>query len=518
MTADKLPTIVVTGASGFIGSYFLETVKEEYFIYAIARRSQREAEIPKHRNIQWIMVDIADEAQLRREIEKIKLEGADFIVHLAAFYNFDYLDNPEYERTNVGGTLNMLEAAKYLEVKRFIFASSITVSEFPRPEGPLTEQSPTDAEFPYARSKRKGEELVRRYSRFFPCTVIRMAAVFSDWCEYGPLYVLLSTWFAGKWNSNVLGGRGETAMPYIHVLSVIRLYRGILELSPKLSDFFDIYIASPSTVLSHRELFELATRLYFGKATRPITVPKPLAAFGILLRDLLGRLIGKRPFERLWMVQYIDKQLIVDPTYTRMTVPIEPKPRNLITRRLVFMIENLKSYPVEWHARNAAVLKRGSERPNLLVTDIMHSRRVELIEKVHNHITSPVRLHEFEHYQLMDPDKLKWYIELVYRLLMASVRNGDRMSLLSYARYLASVRRKEGFGFSELQEALLATGNIIIENLLSDPELEDMEQILNDSIRLTIELAIDEVEDAYEQIPAVPIFRRTPVTNSPVGG
>ena len=41
----------------------------------------------------------------------------------------------------------------------------------------------------------------------------------------------------------------------------------------------------------------------------PILVPAPLARIGVWGRDLLGRLIGDRPFERPWMVEYIDKVL-----------------------------------------------------------------------------------------------------------------------------------------------------------------------------------------------------------------
>ena len=58
--------------------------------------------------------------------------GADFILHLAAFYDFDYTDNTAYQRTNIDGTKNVIELAKLLKVNRFIFASSLAACNFPR--------------------------------------------------------------------------------------------------------------------------------------------------------------------------------------------------------------------------------------------------------------------------------------------------------------------------------------------------------------------------------------------------
>ena len=47
----KLPTIIMTGASGFIGGNLLEMLREDYRIFAMARRSRKEAGIPFHKNI-----------------------------------------------------------------------------------------------------------------------------------------------------------------------------------------------------------------------------------------------------------------------------------------------------------------------------------------------------------------------------------------------------------------------------------------------------------------------------------
>jgi nucleoside-diphosphate-sugar epimerase len=200
MNAGDKRVMLVTGASGFIGSYFLAEACETYRIIAVARRSQKEARVPPHENITWHQVDIARPADMLELAETIEREvdKVDFVLHLAGFYDFTNEKSPEYQRTNVDGTRLVLELAKRLEVERLVFSSSITVTEFTRSKAPLTERSPADATFPYAVSKRRGEELLRDCSREIPCTVVRLAAVFSDWCEYGPLYLMLSDWFGAS--------------------------------------------------------------------------------------------------------------------------------------------------------------------------------------------------------------------------------------------------------------------------------------------------------------------------------
>ena len=147
----------------------------------------------------------------------LKRGGVDYAIHLAAFYDFSYENNHEYLRTNVGSTENILKLSQQLNVKRFIFASSLAACKFSKNSRNINELSPLDSDYEYAWSKKKGEELVKSYSQYYPCSVIRLAAVFSDWCEYGVLYKFLQSWLSHKYYSRIIGGKGKSAVPYIHV-------------------------------------------------------------------------------------------------------------------------------------------------------------------------------------------------------------------------------------------------------------------------------------------------------------
>lgn len=177
----KLPGILVTGASGFIGRHFVIAVSNKFRLFCIARRSQKEAGVPHNDNIHWLQADITKWKDVQSIFEYIKDHGgADYVLHLAGYYDFTLKDNPVYEEVNVTGTRYTLDLAKLMKIKRFIFSSSVAACKFPPSGKALTKESPADADFPYAHSKRRAELLIKEYSEYFPCSVVRLAAVYSD--------------------------------------------------------------------------------------------------------------------------------------------------------------------------------------------------------------------------------------------------------------------------------------------------------------------------------------------------
>jgi nucleoside-diphosphate-sugar epimerase len=495
---NPLPSILVTGASGFIGRNFVEAAKDHFRIIGLSRSITERPQVADHPNVEWLVADIGNIFVLRKTLASLRVSGGvDYILHLASFYDFNYDDNPEYLRTNIRGTRNLLDQARQLNIKRFIFASSLAACEFSHGEI-ITEKSPANAKFTYAESKRIGEELLREYSEYFPCTAVRMAAAFSDWCEYGPLYVFLQTWLNKGWKRRILGGKGKSAITYIHINCLVKFFLKLISMSQDLPRF-DIYIASPNEPVTHRELFDRATRYFYGRRMKAVFMPKPVATIGVYAMDILGMLTGKHPFERPWMMRYVDKQLRVDSAYTRQVIGWQPTDRFRMQRRLLFMIERMKSYPYEWHKRNTKMLKTIPMKPHFMIYEMLDFIREKVVQRIIDHVMSEDQKETFVNYRLLDEATYRKDIIAVYQFLSAAVRTRDRMSMLEYARQTALLRWRQGFPFGEVRASFSLVGDVVTDELLKLPSLKGMEQLVYDEVAMIFQLMLDEIEGTYEE-------------------
>jgi hypothetical protein len=328
---------------------------------------------------------------------------------------------------------------------------------------------------------------------------VRFAAACSDWCESVPLYILLETWLANNWKSRILGGKGKSAIPYVHVHCLINLLLEVMDKSDRLPSF-DTYIASGSNSPTHQELYDLATRFFYGESRTPVHMPKLISYLGLLAMDSIGKLFGKRPFERPWMIRYVDKQMLVDNSYTREQLSWFPTRRFVIQRRLMYMIEHMKSYPFEWQKRNHLALKQRKVSPNFLIYEALERLRQRIITKYLDHLLSDDNTDTFPTYHNLDKDVMRKDANTLYQFLLVAVRAKDRMSIIQYAREIARVRARQKFDPKEVLEAVRSIGLIIQEELMKEESLMKMHQEIYDEIYFTFQLVVDEIEGTYETI------------------
>ncbi len=495
----SLPRLVITGSSGFVGRHLIDAIKEHYQIFGLARRTQARSGAPVHPNITWFQADIADRAMLQAAFDRIaRSGGADYLIHLAAHYDFTGEEHDEYQRTNVDGLRNVLEAAGGLGIRRFIFSSSLAACQFPPPGGALTETSPPDGDHIYARTKAIGEKMVVQYADRYPSAILRFAALFSDWCEYPPLFMFLGTWLSGAWNRRVLGGRGQSAIPFMHVREIPAFMMHLLSRERELAPG-EILIASPDGAVSHQQLFAAATLDQFGRRLKPIHMPRVLCGPGIRARDLLGRLTGQRPFERPWMADYIDLSLTVDSSVTRRRLGWAPRARLEIVRRIPFMLENFRTDPIEWHRRNRAAMKQVRLRVNLRIYHMLERHEDEILEGLVRRIYGATGGASLPHYQSESPDFLQWHVRLAMRNLFNAVRTRERSLFTAYCADLAERRFHQGFTAEEVCEAMEMLGYACMEVLAKDPEAKDLDRELHEHVIMTLRFGIDQIIESFDQ-------------------
>jgi len=498
-----LPQIVVTGSSGFLGRHLLDELKEEYRIFGIARRSPAQVGAPIHRNITWYQADVGNQLELATAFRKIREEGgAEFVIHLAAHYDFLRKENSNYWSTNVEGLRNVLEECLDLRLRRFIFASSTAACGFPPAHEPgrvITEDTPADGRHIYAVTKRLGEEMVGEYSDEIPVTTTRFGALFSDWSEYPPLFVFLQTWLSKSWRRRILGGNGEFAIPYLHVREAVRVVRKVMNQADTLESG-DVFLACPDGGVTSRYLFEQATLLYFGSADEPISVPRWFCRLGMKMREKILDLLGHPPFERAWMADYIDRQLLVDARRTRQALSWQPRPRLSIVRRLPFMIENFKTDPAEWYRRNHAAMRLEPPLKSLRIHRLLEKHETRILAGVSNLMTDREGRERFPEYQALPLEEQMWHHRVAFRHLMDSVRTRDKSLYASFCRDLAELRCGQGFKVEEVCETVRAMRDVCLRVLDQDPESEGLSQVIEDHITMTMLCGCDQIEDTFERL------------------
>jgi nucleoside-diphosphate-sugar epimerase len=502
----SLPRLLVTGASGFVGRHLLAAFQDEACIFALARRSQAQSGAPVHPNITWLQADIGDYGALESVFQAVRERGgAEVLIHLAAHYDFTGEDYAEYWRTNVHGMRNVLQLSRDLGLKRFLFPSSVAACRFPAPGEALTEDSPPDGEHVYARTKRAGEEMLAEFRGAVPSNTIRFAALFSDWCEYPPLFMFLRTWLSPAWNRAVLAGRGLSAIPFLHIQDGVLFVRTLLEALPRVCPG-EVFVASPDGVVSHGDLFEAATLLFFQERRKPVLVPRLVCAAGVRARDLVGRLLGRRPFERPWMTRYIDLQMRVDGRRTRARLGWSARPRLEILRRLPFLIENLRTAPLEWNRRNRAALEKVRLRTHLVVYALLRRHARDIAGEFAATLLGPEGRQRFPAYQvgLTGDERSGDPHQLLFRHLMDAVRTGERTLLVSYCRDLAERRFELGFSAQEVCDALEELNRVCLRRLLGEEEGRRLRSEIRDHVTMTLRWGCDEVQEVFEHLGTTP--------------
>lgn len=494
------PTLLITGASGFIGRHVVAALQRHWRIHALGRRTPSEARAPTGENITWHQVDLGDAATMDAVFKRIGEDGGvDAVLHLAAYYDFAGRDDPEYQRTNVDGLRAVLERCRTLKPRQFIFISSLAACAFPAPGTVLSERSPVDGTHPYARSKRAGEEMLSQFSADFPSIIVRLGAVYSDWGEFTPLYTLMRTWFSSSWRSNILAGKGTAALPYIHVRDVVSFFARVLERQADLGNG-EVLIASPDHAASHRQLFEAAMEAHSGHRPDPFLMPKFLIRPGLWSLNLLGAVLGDKPFEQPWMADYVDKAMPVDASQTRQRLGWEPNERFAVLRRMPFLIENLKTQAEEWERRNLATMRHLKVPTHLHIFHLIEEHEAQLVRESVDTCMSPATRDRFPNYHQLTVEELTISAQQTFAHLKNAIRTREKALFKTHCEGLARRRFSHGFTVKEVVDINEIKRDACLRTLLKDPRARGLEVPLIDAINGTFRLGIDQLYDTFDEL------------------
>ena len=189
---DTAPRILITGTAGFIGFHLAKLLLDEGFrvhgydgmtdYYDVRLKQRRHATLLQKPNFTMTEGMLEDQVLLDQIADDFAPE---VIVHLAGQAGVRYsLENPRsYLDSNVIGTFNVMEAARRLEVKHLLMASTSSVYGA-NTEMPFDEMEKADHQLTiYAATKKANESMGHAYAHLWnlPTTMFRFFTVYGPW-------------------------------------------------------------------------------------------------------------------------------------------------------------------------------------------------------------------------------------------------------------------------------------------------------------------------------------------------
>lgn len=287
--------ILITGASGFIGSHIAEEALENGWEVWCAVRKTTSRKYLQDSRLNFIELNLASAEQLKIALAQHKFDA---VVHAAGATKCKSKD--DFYRVNTDGTKNLIEAVENTQMRdgalpRFVFVSSLSVYGAIREEQPYREILLSDTPKPntaYGESKLKAEEILKASK--LPYVILRPTGV------YGPRekdYFLMVD--SIKKHSDFAVGYKPQDITFVYVTDVVQaVMKGITQPAEKVigKGFFlsdgEVYSSVTFSDLIIDELTNVeGKRPFVIRIKAPKWVLRVVCAFGEMYIRLTGKLI-----------------------------------------------------------------------------------------------------------------------------------------------------------------------------------------------------------------------------------
>ena len=275
--------ILITGASGFIGSFIVEeALKRGFETWAAIRKSSSKEWLQDER-IRFIELNLSSKAQL---VEQLRGQDFDYVVHAAGVTKC--LNKADFHRINTEGTKNLVEALLEVEMplKRFVFVSSLSIFGAIKEQQPYEAIRESDTPQPntaYGRSKLAAEQYLEK-KKGLPYIILRPTGV------YGPRekdYFIMAK--SIQQHSDFAVGYKRQDITFVYVKDVVQAVFLALEKGEDGRKYFlsdgEVYQSATFSNLIHEAL----GRPWWIRITAPVWVLRIVTFFG----EYIGRMTGK---------------------------------------------------------------------------------------------------------------------------------------------------------------------------------------------------------------------------------
>lgn len=266
--------IVLTGATGFVGSHLLPHLAENHEVFALTRSTPAE----RSKGVTWVEQDLAEPLSGLPE-------QVDAVIHLAQSKRYREFPEgaPDMFDVNVQSTFRLLEYARAAGARSFVLASTGGVYGGGRPE-PFQEDDPKRVIGFYPASKWSGEALAAGYESALATVILRFFFVYGPG-QTGMLVPNLIEKVRSGEELTVQGEQGLRINP-IHVRDAIEAFEPALELGR--SDVFNV--AGDETVSIRRLIGVIEEAVGRPAVLRTVddAPPEDLVGANQKMKDVLG--------------------------------------------------------------------------------------------------------------------------------------------------------------------------------------------------------------------------------------
>jgi nucleoside-diphosphate-sugar epimerase len=307
--------LFVTGASGFIGSHFVDqALAAGHEVIALCRpggNAQGRNDLLA-RGVRIVEGDVLDSALAASIPERV-----DCVCHFAAAFKEGGADEDYFQRVNVAGTSNLLSTAHRRGAKRFVLCSTAGIYGS-RVQGLIDETRPTSPWNAYERSKVAAEKEVRRHARELGMeyVILRPTAV------YGPRDQRLQKLFRSAAKGRFpLFGRGEGRRHMVYVSDLADAFLRACTTPAAANQ--EMIVAGPEAV-PLRELLQTLATLSNRRSSGPRLPLRPMLALAAVTEDVCG-LFGIAPPLYRRRMDFYTNDAAFDSSRARKVLGWEPK-------------------------------------------------------------------------------------------------------------------------------------------------------------------------------------------------